>query len=176
MSDSFSLFDILLLAISAYVLYAGITGKGRLYNVENIKEGMEEKFKAMSRKLYIVLGAIMILNSASSLLRTALYSYDEVTAATDTAAAVYEWTPKQDLGAFSFLTPTVLGVISYVALGITLALIVVLVIEMRKYTDKEAAAKKKAAAGGSAASCARKGGCVLPKSAFEFDDEDKKKD
>jgi len=174
MTDSFSLFDILLLAISAYVLYAGITGKGRLYNVENIKEGMEEEFKAMTRKLYIVLGSIMIINSAASLLRGALYAYEETAAATDTTAAVYEWVAKKDLGSFSFLTPTVLGVISYVALGITLALIVLLIIKMRKYTDKEAAAKKKAAAGG--ASCSRNGGCVLPKSAFEFDDEDKKQD
>jgi len=174
MTDTFSLFDILLLAISAYVLYAGITGKGRLYNVENIKEGMEEEFKSMTRKLYIVLGSIMIVNSGASLLRGALYSYEEVSAATDTTAAVYEWIAKKDLGSFAFLTPKVLGIISYVALGVTMALIVLLIVKMRKYTDKEAAAKKKAAASGAA--CSRNGGCVLPKSAFEFDDENKKQD
>jgi len=170
MTDSFSLFDMLLLAISVYVLYAGITGKGRLYNVDNIKKGMEEAFKSLTRKLYIALGIAMIINSGASLLRGVFYSYEEVTAATDSTSAVYDWVAQKDLGAFSFLKPKVFSIISYVALGITLALIVLLIVKMRKFTDKEAAAKKSES--GSACN-ARKGGCVLPSSAFEFDDLDK---
>ena len=62
MSSSLSMFDWLLLAISVYVLYAGIVGKGRLYSVENIKEGKEEEFKKLSQKIYIFLGIAMIIN------------------------------------------------------------------------------------------------------------------
>lgn len=168
MTDSFSMFDWLLLAISGYVLYAGITGKGRLYSVENIKEGMEEKFKQFSRKVYIFLGIAMIINSGASLLRGTFYAYQEVTAATDTTAAVYEWVATKDLGIFSFLTPVAFNIISYVALAITLGLIVLLVVAMRKYVDKEAQAKKSAAS-----SAARSNASSMPSSAFEFDDEEK---
>lgn len=169
MSDSFSMFDWLLLAISAYVLYAGITGKGRLYSVENIKEGMEEEFKQFSRKIYILLGIAMVINSGASLLRNAVYAYQEVTPATDTTAAVYEWVATKDLGVFSFLTPTAFNIISYVALAITLGLIVMLVVVMRKYVDKDAQAKKAAASG----AAQKKASSSMPSSAFDFDDEDK---
>lgn len=86
MSDSFAMFD-WLLAVSFYVLYAGIVGKGKLYSVENIKEGMEEEFKALSRKIYIFLGIAMVINSAS-LLRNTFYAYQEITPATETAKVI----------------------------------------------------------------------------------------
>ncbi|NLI53430.1 MAG: hypothetical protein GX417_03805 [Clostridiales bacterium] len=169
MSSSFAMFDWLLLAVSVYVLYAGVTGKGRLYSVENIKEDKQEEFKMFSRKIYIFLGIAMVINSAASLLRSTFYAYEEVTAATDTTAAVFDWVTKKDLGVFSFLTPMAFDIISYVALALTLGLIVLLVVKMRKYIDKDAQAKKS-----QGASCAR-GGCnTMPSSAFDFDDEDKK--
>ena len=167
MSSSLSMFDWLLLAISVYVLYAGIVGKGRLYSVENIKEGKEEEFKKLSQKIYIFLGIAMIINSGASLLRSTFYTYQEVTPATDSAAAVYDMVATKDLGAFAFLTPTVLNVISYAALAITLGLIVVLVVKMRKFVDKDAQAKRSAAAG------ATKSSSSMPSSAFNFDEEDK---
>jgi len=111
----------------------------------------------------------MVINSGASLLRGALYAYEEVTPATDTAAAVYEWVAQKDLGSFAFMTPTVFNVISYVALAITLGLIVLLVVSMRKYVDKEAQAKKAAAAG----TAQKKTPSSMPSSAFEFDDEEK---
>ncbi len=175
MTDSFSLFDLLLLAISVYVLYAGITGKGRLYNVENIKEGKEEEFKNYMRKLYIWLGIAMVINSGASLLKGTFYTYQETVAATDTTAGVYEWVMTKELGAFSFMSAKVFDIISYTALIITIALIVFLVIKMRKYTDKAKEAERRSG-GSSGASCARNGGCVLPSSAFEFDDDDKTTD
>ena len=165
MSGSFAMFDWLLLAVSFYVLYAGIVGKGKLYSVENIKEGMEEEFKALSRKIYIFLGIAMVINSAASLLRNTFYAYQEVTPATETAKAVYDWVSLKDLGAFSFLTPTVFDIISYVALAVTLGLIVLLVVKMRKYIDKEAQSKASQGAAKSASS--------MPSSAFNFDEEDK---
>ena len=165
MSGSFAMFDWLLLAVSFYVLYAGIVGKGKLYSVENIKEGMEEEFKALSRKIYIFLGIAMVINSAASLLRNTFYAYQEVTPATETAKAVYDWVSLKDLGAFSFLTPTVFDIISYVALALTLGLIVLLVVKMRKYVDKNAQAKSGQSAAKSASS--------MPSSAFNFDEEDK---
>ena len=166
MSGSFAMFDWLLLAVSFYVLYAGIVGKGKLYSVENIKEGMEEEFKALSRKIYIFLGIAMVINSAASLLRNTFYAYQEVTPATETAKAVYDWVSLKDLGAFSFLTPVVFDVISYVALALTLGLIVLLVVKMRKYVDKNAQAKANQGA-------AAKGASSMPSSAFNFDEEDK---
>lgn len=165
MSGSFAMFDWLLLAVSFYVLYAGVVGKGKLYSVENIKEGMEEEFKALSRKIYIFLGIAMVINSAASLLRNTFYAYQEVTPATETAKAVYDWVSLKDLGAFSFLTPTVFDIISYVALALTLGLIVLLVVKMRKYVDKNAQSKASQGAAKSASS--------MPSSAFNFDEEDK---
>ena len=165
MSSSIAMFDWLLLAVSFYVLYAGIVGKGKLYSVENIKEGMEEEFKALSRKIYIFLGIAMVINSAASLLRNTFYAYQEVTPATETAKAVYDWVSLKDLGAFSFLTPTVFDIISYVALALTLGLIVLLVVKMRKYVDKNAQAKSGQGAAKAASS--------MPSSAFNFDEEDK---
>ncbi len=168
MTGSFTLFDWLMLAIAVYVLYAGIVGKGRLYSVENIKEGKEEEFKSFSRKVYIYLGIAMVINSIASILRNTLYTSQEVTPATESAAAVYEVVATRDLGAFSFLTPLVFNIITYVALAITLGLIVLLVVMMRKYVDKNAQPKKS-----SGASCAR-GACnTLPSSAFDFDEEEK---
>ncbi len=165
MANSFSLFDWLLLAVSVYVLYAGIVGKGRLYSVENIKEGQEEAFKAFSRKIYIFLGIAMVINSGASLLRSSFYTYEEITPATDTAKAVYQWVSTKDLGVFSFLTPAVLDIISYTALAITLALIVLLIVKMRKYIDKNVQTKK--------SETTKKGGSSMPSSAFDFEEDDK---
>ena len=167
MSSSFAMFDWLLLAISVYVLYAGIVGKGRLYSVENIKEGQEEAFKALSRKIYIFLGIAMVINSGASLLRSTFYTYQEVTPATGTTSAVYDMVATRDLGAFSFLTPEVFNIISYVALALTMGLIVLLVVKMRKFVDKNAQAKKSAAAGPA------KSGSSMPSSAFDFDEDEK---
>lgn len=172
MTGSSSLFDLLLLAISVYVLYAGITGKGRLYTIENIKEGKEDEFKKLIQKIYIVLGIIMTINSGSSLLKSMFYTYQETAAATDTTSAVYGWVMTKDLGAFSFMTPLTFDIISWVALAITLAIIVVLVMFMRRYTDKDKEAAKRSGSS-SGASCSRKGGCALPSSAFEFEDDEK---
>ena len=167
MGDSFAMFDWLLLAISVYVLYAGIVGKGRLYSVENIKEGMEEEFKQLSRKIYIFLGIAMVINSGASILRGMLYAYEEITPATETVDAVSGWVATRDLGAFKFMTIEVFNIISYVALAVTLGLIVYLVIKMRQYVDKNAQAKKSAAAG------APKSTSSMPSSAFNFDEDEK---
>ncbi len=168
MTGSFAMFDWLLLAVSVYVLYSGIVGKGKLYSVENIKEGMEEEFKALSRKIYIFLGITMIINSAASLLRNTFYIYKEVTPATETVKAVFEWTlvEGKSLGAFSFLTAGVFDIISYVALALTLGLIVLLVVKMRKYIDKTAQSKAKQGP-------AARGGSTMPSSAFNFDEDEK---
>ena len=168
MTGSFAMFDWLLLAVSFYVLYSGIVGKGKLYSVENIKEGMQEEFKAFSRKIYIFLGIAMVINSAASLLRNNFYAYQEITPATDSAAAVYGWQliEGKDLGAFSFLTAPVFDIISYVALALTLTLIVLLVVKMRKYIDKTAQDKAKQSA-------KQSGGSSMPSSAFDFDEDDK---
>lgn len=172
MGASFSMFDYILLAIGVYVLYSGISGKGRLYNVENLKEGMEKKFKSTMRKLYIGLGAVMSLNAGASLLKTGFYEMKEITAATETAKATYDWVLQEgkSLGAFSFLTPKALDIITYVLLGLSMALIVLMIIAIRKLTNKPAPGQGKSSAqGGARSSC--QSGHILPTSAFDFDDE-----
>lgn len=57
------LFIIFLLAIAAYVLYAAIVGKGRLYNAEFIKEELKAKFHKVLRLLYLTLGIVMLLET-----------------------------------------------------------------------------------------------------------------
>ena len=45
----------------------------------------------------------MVINSGASLLRNSFYAYQEITPATETVKAVYDWVMIKDLGAFSFL-------------------------------------------------------------------------
>lgn len=171
MGASFSLFDYILLGIGLYVLYAGITGKGRMYNVENLKEGMEQKFKSTMRKLYIGLGIVMSLNAGASLLKSGFYELKEITPATDTVKATYDWALQngKSLGAFSFLTPTALDIITYVLLGLSLVLIVLMIIGIRKMTNKPVPGSQNQS-GAKSAQAANQAGHALPVSAFEFDE------
>lgn len=59
------LFVLFLFAIAIYVLYAAITGKGRLYSAEFIKESMKEKFRKVMRLMYLALGIVMLLEAAT---------------------------------------------------------------------------------------------------------------
>ncbi|MEG1523704.1 MAG: hypothetical protein RRZ24_04800 [Clostridia bacterium] len=170
MANSFSIFDWFLLAMGIYVLYGGITGKGRLYATDNVKEGMEAKFKKFSRISYSVLGVVMSLNAGASLLKTTFYEFKEITPATDVAKAVNGWVLSQDLGAFSFLTAQVLDILTYVFLGLCLAIVVVLMIGIRKMTDRNAPPKGQSDAQKAAAD--KQAGHVLPVSAFDFQEDD----
>lgn len=58
-----SFFNIIMLAISLYVLYAGIVGKGRLYQADNIKEECKERFHSLMRKMFLGLGVVMVIMS-----------------------------------------------------------------------------------------------------------------
>lgn len=165
MMDSFSLFDYILLGMGIYVLVSGISGKGRLFTAENIKEGMEEKFHKTMQILYIVLGAVMTLNGGVSLIK-----YNFYTMVPATATSPLTWEPKGDLGAFSFLTIPVLNVLTYVCMGICLACIVYMIVAIRKMTDKNAPQKKAASNPAAAAQANRQAGHILPVSAFDFDE------
>lgn len=162
MSNSFSLFDYILLGMGVYVLVSGIRGKGRLFTAENIKEGMEEKFMKTMRILYIILGAVMTVNGCVSLVKYNFYTFNP-----PTAEAAASWTPSGDLGAFSFLTVPVLNVLTYVCMGLCLACIVYMIVAIRKMTDKNAPRKQTTQAQEQAA---RQAGHTLPVSAFEFEE------
>ncbi len=69
-----SFFNIIMLAISLYVLYAGIVGKGRLYQADNIKEECKEKFHSILRKVFIGLGVVMLLMSACNFAPSLFYT------------------------------------------------------------------------------------------------------
>lgn len=160
-----SLFDLLLLGLGIYVLVAGITEKGKLYAADNVKEGMEEKFKSAMRKVYLALGIVMLLNGIASMLMSLLYEPKTLQEATETAAAVFEMVPKFDLGAWSFLTYKLLTTLTYIFMGFVVALIVVMIIVLRKLTER------KAAPAGSAQN-SRQAGHILPVDAFDFDEEE----
>ena len=72
------LFPILLLAMSVYVLYGAITGKGRLFSLENIKEDAQEKVRKLLRIIYSVLGAIILLMALTNFGQSVLYSSPEI--------------------------------------------------------------------------------------------------
>ena len=55
------LFTIVLLAVAGYVLFSAITGKGKLFAVDNIKDDKIPQFKKLLRPIYGVLGGIMLL-------------------------------------------------------------------------------------------------------------------
>lgn len=158
-----SLFDLLLLAMGAYVLIAGITGRGRLYAADNIKEGMEEKFRKTMRKVYLGLGIVMVLNGVVSLLMNLLYTTRVVQEATETTAAVTEIIPQFELGFWSFLTPGLLTALVYVCMGLIVALIVLMIVMLRKFTDRNAPR-------GASPQNDRQAGHILPVDAFEFDE------
>lgn len=64
---------------------------------------------------------------------------------------------------YGALSPTLLRVLSYVFMGLTIVLIALLFVVIHKFTDKEKAAKARSYASGSA----------MPKGAFNFDDDEK---
>ena len=153
------LFDLLLIIMSFYVLISGIRGKGKLYQVDIVKEGKEELFYKTVRKIYIALGIAMVINSLSSLLLTELYTYDDA----------YQLTvPLYDLGDWAFLTPKLIKGISMAALIVMIALLVVLGIFMSKVTDRNAPPKKKEGAPRNGT----KEPVFFPSSAFEFEAEE----
>lgn len=57
------LFIIFLAAIAVYVLYAAISGKGRLYSADFIKDEYKDTFKKTLRKIYLTLGIVMLLET-----------------------------------------------------------------------------------------------------------------
>ena len=68
------LFPILLVAMGAYVLYGAITGKGRLFSLDNIKDEEKDRVKKLLRILYVALAVIMFLTAVVSFGQTVLYS------------------------------------------------------------------------------------------------------
>jgi len=118
----------------------------------------------------------MIINGGFSLLKTYLYEYVEVAAATETTAAVYDTVLKdgRSLGAFTFLTPKFFNILTYVFMGLVVAGVVVLIVVMRKMTDRTAQQKASSDDPDAQKRAERQAGHVLPVSAFEFDDEQAK--
>lgn len=155
--SSFSFITVLMLFASIYVLWAGIKGSGKLYDTSFVKEGMEEAYCKLLRKAYLILGALMLINSAFSVAEGYFYPSGAET-------AVHE------LGVFSFYTLKTARIINYVSWGVLLAGFALMIILMRKYTDRDAAAKR-----AQQAEEERKKdpqyGHTLPVSAFEFGEE-----
>lgn len=156
--SSIGFLNIIMLITSIYVLYGGIKGSGKLYDTSNIKEGREKEYCKLLRKAYIVLGALMLLNSVCGIAEDYIYPNRAVV-------------PAHDLGVFSFYTATVAKVLQYTTWGVVILAFVLLILVMRKFTDKEAAAKK-AQEAAEEAKKNRQYGHTLPVDAFEFDDDE----
>jgi len=169
MLSSISIFDIMVLGIGVYVIVSAIRGKGRLFVAAGVKEEYKEKFPKLLRKLYAVIGAFMLLNGIASIASGMLYEYKEIAPATDAAAAQYELVPRVALGEFSFLTPQFFSIVTFVCLGVSIAMIVLLMVFTRRMTDKTAAAKEQAEKAGAQQS--RQPGRSMPDSAFDFSEE-----
>lgn len=58
--QSMSVWDIIILGIGLYVLFLGITGKGKVYEAEFVKEGMELNYKRLIRICCIIISICMI--------------------------------------------------------------------------------------------------------------------
>lgn len=58
--QSVSLFDIVMFVIGLYLLYSAISGRGRIFDAEFVKEGMEAKHKKAMRISCLVAAVIMI--------------------------------------------------------------------------------------------------------------------
>ena len=68
------LFTIVLLAIAGYVLYSTVTGKGKLFSVDNILEEKIPQFIKLLRPLYLVLGVIMLVMALTSGFQNVVYA------------------------------------------------------------------------------------------------------
>lgn len=63
-----SLLDIIIGLFGLYLLYSAIVGKGKLYNNDFIKEGMEQKHKTIVRITALVIGVLMLATVAIAFL------------------------------------------------------------------------------------------------------------
>lgn len=158
--SSISIFDIFMAVIAAYVLISAIIGSGRIFIVQNVKEGREEIVQKGQRWFYLVIGLVMLINAICSMLMSYFYEVQVI----DNA---YFYVPKHDMGSFSYLTSAFLSTTTFVCMGIALLTILGLVIFIRKNTDRtkrgenvyQKAKKKKNAEP------------PMPSGAFDFDDE-----
>lgn len=58
--QSLTAWDIIILGIGLYALYLGISGRGKIYESEYIKEGMDKKYKLVTRICCILVALCMI--------------------------------------------------------------------------------------------------------------------
>ena len=70
--DFMSLFEVL---IGAYLIYAAVTNKGRIYVNENLIKGKEEEYHRMIRRLCTVGGPLCLLDVLFDYLKLLPLSY-----------------------------------------------------------------------------------------------------
>lgn len=58
------LFDVCIALSGVYMLYSAVTGKGSLYKTDNIKKGLEEKYRKLIRLLCTVGGLLAVAQGA----------------------------------------------------------------------------------------------------------------
>ena len=70
------LFDLILIGMSVYVLVSAILGRGRLFQLDNLKEGMEEKFYSGARKFYLGLGTSRNPGAKKEIVKLPSHAFD----------------------------------------------------------------------------------------------------
>jgi uncharacterized membrane-anchored protein len=60
--------DAFMIGTGVYLLFNAITGKGKIYENNSLKKGMEEKYRKVLRISLFVLSALSILNGVSTML------------------------------------------------------------------------------------------------------------
>ena len=154
------IFSIIMLALAAYVLYAAIAGKGNLYDTSNVKEGQEKQYKKTMRLFYAGLGVEMLLNSASSIIINMCYTE------TVDGSPVVQKEAVAGPAFLSHISGQFFVIFGYVMFGLMVVTIVLMMVMMRKFIDKEKQQKAREAA----QNAGRGDGHILPTSAFEFDE------
>lgn len=64
----FQLMDAFMIGTGVYLLFGAITGKGKIYENNSLKKGMEEKYRKVLRIALFELSVLSILNGVSTML------------------------------------------------------------------------------------------------------------
>lgn len=145
MGDLSGFLDYLMIALALYVLVCAIIGKGKLFEVGRLKEGVDEvKFKKNLRLIYLILGIIMLLNSVSNFFKTQMLQ----------------------------LSKSLPLILTIVFLVVIFGMLVLLIVFTRKYTVKGTSGPSFGTDSSPEAEehARRQAGHTLPIDAFEFDD------
>lgn len=145
--------DVIIAALGVYLLVSGIRGKGKFYQVQQVKEENRAEYVKAAKKNFIIIGVALIVDGVMSALKEVLY---------ESSADGMEQVAKTSIQIpYTVFEITVLAV---------LAVLIITVIRMNKLTKKYVVPNM-GNGEGQTGSGKPQTNHVLPVSAFEFDEE-----